>query len=382
MKYDYIIGGAGLAGLTLAWQMLDEGLLEHKQLLIIDAEKKEINDRTWCFWSEPKIWITKLPITHSWDKATVRGQDFESTQDLSPYRYYKIEGVDYYKFIIDKLRKHTQVTFIQDFIVSEEENSKCVKTKNSTYYYHSYFFKSYFFPDEIKALRNPKKKFIWQHFYGWRIKTKKAIFDPNKFTYMDMKVPEVKHGLSFAYILPTSENEALVEYTLFSADLWNEEEYESALKTYIKENLGIEDYEILELEHNKIPMTNSIFTKRNKTIIPIGTLAGTVKPSTGYSFLRNYKHINQIIKYLKAERDDFSLSRSNRFRFYDEVLMNVLHSGKSAGHEVFGNLYKKNSLPQLLKFLNEDTKLWEDLKIMNTVPKWAFTKAVLEELMS
>ncbi|WP_296619906.1 lycopene cyclase family protein [Marivirga sp.] len=380
MKYDYIIGGAGLAGLTLAWQMIENDLLKDKQLLIIDADKKDSNDRTWCFWSEPKIWITELPIKQSWDTAAVKGTDFDLSQKLEPYRYYKIEGIDYYKFIIEKLSKHSQITFIQDVITSEDEEFKLVETQSSTYQYSSYFFKSYFFPEDIRALGNPKKHFIWQHFYGWKIKTEKAQFNPNEITYMDLQVPEVKGGLSFAYILPESENEALVEYTLFSANLWEEEAYKSSLEHYIQNNLGLKDYSILEVEYNKIPMTNSIFTKKSKSIIPIGTLAGTVKPSTGYSFVRNYNHIQQIIRTLKSDGDDFSISGSKKFRFYDEVLMNVLHTGKSSGHEVFGNLYKKNKLPLLLKFLNEDTSLLEDLKIMNTVPKMAFIKAVIEEM--
>ncbi|WP_375577768.1 lycopene cyclase family protein [Marivirga tractuosa] len=380
MKYDFIIGGAGLAGLTLAWQMIENNLLEDKKLLIIDADKKDKNDRTWCLWSKPEMWIANLPINQSWDTATVKGKGFDLSQKLEPYRYYKIEGIDYYKFIIKKLSNNTQVTFIQDVIVYEDESRKSIKTEKSTYHYSSYFFKSYFYSDEIKALSNPKKHFIWQHFYGWKIKTEKAIFNPTKITYMDMQVPEVKGGLSFAYILPESENEALVEYTLFSADLWKEEEYKTALENYINNNLELKEYSIVELEYNKIPMTNSVFAKRSKSIIPIGTLAGTVKPSTGYSFVRNYNHIQQIIKTLKSGRDDFALSGSKRFRFYDEVLMNVLHTGKSSGHEVFGSLYTKNKLSLLLKFLNEDTNLLEDLKIMNTVPKWAFIKAVAEEL--
>jgi len=381
MKYDYIIGGAGLAGLTLAWQMIENNLLDDKQLLIIDADKKQTNDRTWSFWSEPQLWITDLPIKQSWDVAAVKGEGFEFSQKLTPYRYYKIEGIAYYKFVIEKIKEHPQVTFIQDVITSEEPENKSVNTSKSSYEYTSYFFKSYFFPDELKALNSPNKHFIWQHFYGWKIKTKKAIFNPQEITYMDMQVPEVKGGLSFAYILPDSEREAIVEFTLFSADLWEKKEYESALKKYLTHNLGIDDYQTMEEEFNKIPMTNTIFAKRNRSIIPIGTLAGTVKPSTGYSFFRNYQHIKKIINSLKSGTDEFGIDGSKRFRFYDEVLMNVLHTEKSPGHEVFGNLYKKNKLPQLLKFLNEETNLFEELKIMNTVPKWPFIKAVTEELL-
>ncbi|MGM0582304.1 MAG: lycopene cyclase family protein [Bacteroidota bacterium] len=379
-KYDFIIGGAGLAGLTLAWKIMDAGLLKHKNLLIIDRDKKNTNDRTWCFWAKPDKWLNDLPIYKSWQNACVKGKDFNFQQSLQPYQYYKIEGIDYYNFIFDKLREHSQITIIQDVIVSEEAENKIVKTQEAQYHFTDYFFKSYFIADELSKIKDPKKHFIWQHFLGWKIKSKADYFDPESITYMDMRVPKVNSGLSFGYILPESKSEALVEYTLFSADLWKKAEYEEALKHYIENTLNIQDYEIEEEEFNKIPMTNTVFEQRNKSIIPIGTLAGTVKPSTGYSFVRNYHHIQLIVKNLKNNNKNFESAKSKRFRFYDEVLMNVLITEKSSGHEVFGKLYKGNTLAALLKFLNEETSLWEDLKIMNTVPKWAFIKAVAEEI--
>jgi lycopene beta-cyclase len=381
-KYDFIIGGAGLAGLTLAWKMLEAGVLKDQNLLIVDKDTKNSNDRTWSFWAKPEKWLEELPISKSWKKASVKGIDFDLKQSLQPYEYYKIEGIDYYNFILNKLRDCTQVTIIQDVIINEDAENKTVKTKEGQYQFTNYFFKSYFVADELLEIKDPKKHFIWQHFLGWKIKTKTAYFDPETVTYMDMRVPAVKSGLSFGYILPENKNEALVEYTLFSAELWNKDEYESALKSYIENTLNIQEYEIAEEEFNKIPMTNTVFEQRNKSIIPIGTLAGTVKPSTGYSFVRNYQHIQLIINSLKSKTESFESANSKRFRFYDEVLMNVLVTEKSNGHEVFGKLYKGNTLPALLKFLNEETSLWEDLKIMNTVPKWAFIKAVVESSLA
>ncbi len=49
-SYDYIITGMGCAGLSLAVHLLRKGCLDGKKLLLIDREKKERNDRTWCFW--------------------------------------------------------------------------------------------------------------------------------------------------------------------------------------------------------------------------------------------------------------------------------------------------------------------------------------------
>ncbi|MEJ0032900.1 MAG: lycopene cyclase family protein [Bacteroidota bacterium] len=45
---------------------------------------------------------------------------------------------------------------------------------------------------------------------------------------MDFR-PSQEHGATFAYVLPFSENSALVEYTLFTKDLLNPEEYNEAL---------------------------------------------------------------------------------------------------------------------------------------------------------
>lgn len=50
-KYDYIIAGGGLAGLSLAYYM-NQTVLREKSILIIDQDTKTKNDRTWCFWEK------------------------------------------------------------------------------------------------------------------------------------------------------------------------------------------------------------------------------------------------------------------------------------------------------------------------------------------
>ena len=51
---------------------------------------------------------------------------------------------------------------------------------------------------------------------------------------MDFDLPQ-KQETRFMYLLPFSPNEALVEYTLFSKDLLEVEEYETAINDYLKE---------------------------------------------------------------------------------------------------------------------------------------------------
>ena len=51
-QYDYIIAGAGCAGLSLAVHMIHSGKFSDKKILIVDKDDKQKNDRTWCFWEK------------------------------------------------------------------------------------------------------------------------------------------------------------------------------------------------------------------------------------------------------------------------------------------------------------------------------------------
>jgi len=50
--YDYIIIGAGAAGLMLADTMGKDAFFAEKSILLLDKDTKETNDRTWCFWEK------------------------------------------------------------------------------------------------------------------------------------------------------------------------------------------------------------------------------------------------------------------------------------------------------------------------------------------
>ncbi|MFY7978620.1 MAG: lycopene cyclase family protein, partial [Sediminibacterium sp.] len=51
-KYDYIIAGAGCAGYSLLYHLLQDPILSKKRILVVDANFNKGNDRTWCFWED------------------------------------------------------------------------------------------------------------------------------------------------------------------------------------------------------------------------------------------------------------------------------------------------------------------------------------------
>ena len=50
--YDYIITGAGAAGLMLAYRLAKDSFFDQKSILILDPIKRSTDDRTWSFWED------------------------------------------------------------------------------------------------------------------------------------------------------------------------------------------------------------------------------------------------------------------------------------------------------------------------------------------
>ena len=122
-----------------------------------------------------------------------------------------------------------------------------------------------------------------QHFKGLLIKTEEPAFNPSEATLMDFRVSQ-QHGTTFMYVLPVSGTRALVEYTLFTKELLEAEEYVVAIKDYISSYLKVTNYNVFGEEFGVIPMTNIKFLKQIGRVINMGTAGGQTKGSSGYTF--------------------------------------------------------------------------------------------------
>jgi lycopene beta-cyclase len=83
-QYDYIFAGGGASALSLLVRMQQAGLLKNKKVLVIDKDKKEHNDRTWCFWEE-NAGIFEPCILKSWDKIRFASPGYDAKLNQQPY---------------------------------------------------------------------------------------------------------------------------------------------------------------------------------------------------------------------------------------------------------------------------------------------------------
>ena len=380
LKYDYIIAGSGCAGLSLLYRLLLDPVLQTKKILVIDRVQKNENDRTWCFWEEGKGLFESV-VTHEWKSLIFKNEDFTRQFELEKYRYKMIQGKDFYEFVLSHAAGFENVTFINENIKGIISNQIEATVETEEHLYQSeYLFNS-------TSLFNPKiteENSLLQHFTGWVIKTKEDTFDSKVGTLMDFTLDQ-KHGATFMYVLPTSSTEALVEYTLFSKRVLPKEEYQTALTHYIQNNLQISDYEIMHTEFGIIPMSLAKFNRKSDAfnrVINIGTAGGYTKASSGYTYQFVQKNTAQIVENLVHQKNPNPQKSfdDKRYEWYDRTLLEVILSGKMEGKEIFSMMFSKRSPEDILKFLGNESTLWEDLKIVTALPLGPFMKAGLKQL--
>lgn len=373
--FDYIIAGAGCAGLSLAVHMVQQKALQAKRILLVDSAAKTHNDRTWCFW-EKEAGLFEPVVYKHWERLWFHSDTFSKELSIAPYRYKMIRGIDFYRYCREVLKAFPNVDFLQGNVESFLTGNKTGVVVNGTSYTAHYVFNS--IPPQKPALG---KKQVWllQHFQGWTIETPNPVFDPAAATLMDFRVSQ-KRGTTFCYVLPVSPTKALVEYTLFTPTLLKQEEYEEALKDYIREYLKLEDYRVTESEFGIIPMTNYQFTKGENNIINIGTAGGQTKGSSGYTFYFIQQHSRKMVAQLLNGKHPQVANSPKRFHFYDSVLLEVLRQNELEGATIFSQLFQKNKPQPVLAFLNNASSLPIEIGIISTLPTLPFLKAAIRQV--
>jgi lycopene beta-cyclase len=377
--FDFILVGAGGAGMCLLDVLLNRGLLNDKRLLILDPDPKRDNNRTWCFWAQPEEEIAVGPGSRAcpvWTHAASGGR----VQPIAPYKYYHLRSADFYSAVKNRLMKMPNLTWLPIRVAEVEQRDDAVLVEaEGQWFTGGMVFDSRLTPRQIEILRNDPEM-LWQSFYGLRIKLVEGAFEATTPRLMDFEVPQ-SESVQFIYFLPVSRNEALVELTRFGVLPIDEASAIPVLEEWIKTRFGAFEWE--EIEFGMIPMTQRLDAALTEhepgaKIIPIGTAAGAVKGSTGYAFKAMYRHAEGIATALEQHKPIPTPFRARRFAFYDALLLDILRKRPHWGKRIFEQLFLRVPLPRVLEFLEERTGLRKEIPILLSLPAIPFLQAFAE----
>jgi lycopene beta-cyclase len=380
-EYDYIIIGAGCAGLSLLMRIMDNDPGCTKKILLIDKSKKDTNDRTWCFWEKGSGYFEPLVSKH-WDQLIFRSKAFSKTLDASAYQYKMIRAVDFYTYCFERINKspNIEVAYWEVEEIHFENERYVIRTATETKEVKAEFLFSAVYRDFPKTKSTIS---LLQHFKGWLIETDISRFDPEQAIFMDFSVSQ-QWGTVFMYMLPLSPDKALIEYTVFSASALLPGQYDDAIGNYIATQLKISDFRIAATEYGIIPMTSHRFPFYKDGVYYIGAAGGQTKASTGYTFQFIQKQSERIAGALNKGITDLTGIQPDRsrFRLYDNILLRVLSEKKMTGEEIFSTLFKKIPAEKVFRFLDNETTLAEEFHILNAMPSGTFGIAAIKQIFS
>jgi lycopene beta-cyclase len=379
--YDFIIAGAGCAGLSLLYALLKSPSLQSKQILVIDKTFEKSNDRTWCFWEEQPGLYESL-VCKSWDQISILKQSFSTVLPTAPFSYKMLQGLDFYQHIISFAKNIENVEWVAAEIqsIDLQDNKGQVNWKGGSAVGDFIFSSILPFSSLYAISQSPTSiPFLWQHFKGHLVRFDEPVFEEQIARLMDFNVDQ-KGATAFMYALPLDAKTALLEYTLFSKKVLPSQEYDTVIKEYITTHFPNKSYTIVHEEIGAIPMTSQVFEQSKHPIYVIGTLGNAVKASTGYAFQFIQKQVSKIVSALEQGKQIDTSIHTTRHSFYDAVLLYILDHDLMEGSEIFKRIFEKNKAATIFKFLSNTSDLWEDIQIMRSLPTRIFLPAALKVL--
>jgi lycopene beta-cyclase len=375
-NFDYIFIGAGASATLLLRSLESRGLLVNKKIALIDADDKRKNDKTYCFWTSLDDSIAQSCqhlFSQTWSKISVNRQEAETLENS---RYVHISSIALYdecRRIVEQhqlVRVHSSVSSI-----ARTENGVQVITENGKFHAETIFDSrppAFALPEKNEAL-------LWQTFIGYIISPTESFEQSDCVDLMDFDIPQDGYT-QFMYVLPLPNNRILVEVTRFGIEPITSEQAEPILDTYIQRRFGT--YTILETETGTIPMsTAKIVHEQMDGVIPIGGRSGAIKPSTGYAFKKMFQAAEYIAESVQTKKE-ISLIKMEpkRFEFYDRLLLLILLQHPLLGKPIFSVLFKKNHVFSVFRFLEGKTSIFQDIRILLTLPFRPFLRVLKTEV--
>jgi lycopene beta-cyclase len=383
--YDYVVIGAGCAGLSLSVHLLEAGL-GSRRVLILDPRTDFPNDRTWCFFDvHPHPF--EAAVSHRWRRWRVADTGAVVEQSSNAYAYQYLPGNAFYRLALSRIdgsESYELALGCRADSVRDRGDHVVVETSRGPITARLAFDgrpgTERTFPGAEDGTREVR---LLQHFRGWFVETDAPAFDPSFATLMDFRVDQSR-GIHFVYTLPFTETKALVEDTYFSTRTLARHDYEATLRRHLAQR-GIDGYAISHSERGVIPMTTESFEQRpSERVFRIGLVGGLARPATGYAFLAIQRFSRKMAARL-AEVDAEEIPappqpRSKRTQILDRCFLSHIDEHPDEAPSIFAMLFDRVPPEVLVRFLSETSSFSDDFCIMRSLPTLPFAQSMVRAL--
>jgi len=373
--FEYIILGAGCAGLSLCCYLLEQGVTD--PILILDQKERFEDDRTWCFWDVEPTPFSHLAIKR-WNSWSIHAQNRHVVQTSERYPYLCLTAQDFYCHALETIAAHPNVTLRLGEAAAgyKELPEETVVATERRAYKARFVFDGRGLPPGSPLFEEARRDSAWvpQRFVGLRIRTARPVFDPEVCKLMDFSVGQGR-GLRFVYVLPFGAREALVENVYLSETNLPLAEHRMEIFAYLESVYGLrpDEYVIDGEERGYIPMTDYKFPRRvGERAYSIGMLGGGSRPSTGYTFVRIQRYCRALAAALVHGEEPPNRTDSRRFGVLDAIFLRFMLRHPERCPEVYARMFAGVPPESLVRFLTEKSTPADELRLIQALPKTPF----------
>ena len=345
--------GAGCAGLSLAARAAD--LPGHK-LSLLSPKQDDADDHIWGFWAMEWLQPATSAARKRWDKWQIISNDQQVLHHSAQHPYCAIHRHRWLQDCHEKAeaggvefrynlsaRASVEQIFAEQTIVGQILDSRPPPVPNGT---------------------------MLQHFVGWEVRAAAGAFDPTTAILMDFRCDQTQ-GMHFIYCLPFSDQEALIESTLFSPELAPTDFYEAAIISYLKSICDLSVFKINRRESGVIPL--GMLGRHDPGLVGIGANGGAIRPSSGYAFSFIQKQIDHAVSNATAgEPLTVGVPHSAFELWMDRIFLAVLRRHPELAPHIFTAMAAALNGDEFACFLSGQAgvKIWA--KVIMAMPKMPF----------
>jgi lycopene beta-cyclase len=366
VKVDAVIAGGGLSGLSLAAHLATGGWADRRVLIVDDPARTPPATR-WGFWSAGTD-LLDAAVSRTYRQVRIQAGGVDRVLPLGRYRYRVVHRPDLYRVVRALVATRPGYRFVAGRVTRIDDAEVTIdgRTVHADWVF-----------DSVTAPPPGTPADARLAFSGWEVRCARPVFDPDTPVLFDFRTPQ-QDSARFVYVLPDDPYRALVELTAFvprHASPPTTAERTGALAGY----LAIAgEYTILRTESAVLPLRSRPPARGSGRVLRIGARGGLVKASTGYAFQRIQRDSAAIVESLARHGHPFALPQTRpRYRLLDAVLLDVLRREPARLEEAFARLFTANPAERVLRFLDEDTRVPDEARLIATLPPAPYLRALV-----
>jgi lycopene beta-cyclase len=339
--YEAVFVGGGLAAMLLLREL---GSALSGRVAVIDPrpppERPTVH---WSYWSHVPTLYDRFAVGR-WRKARVAQMPAEL---IAPYTLRLVRSTDVFAHIAEELRT-APVEWLRTPARSIErrEDGTYEVVTDAGAVRAGWVFDSVL--DIEPAFPSASRSRAVLSGTGVRVTADRPVFDAAAATLFDPLDER-----SFAYLLPLSPSEALLESATFDSAIQKEDE--TPLLRYLRTRYPGATFDVTHAEHGHIPLGFAPSRTAGPRHVLLGTKRGLVKPSAGYGVIRMAEESERLAGLWKQGRPLPPSQRSSlRWRLLDVGFLQLAAHDPRRPLALLRSVMHAVPLVQSLRFIDEE----------------------------